>query len=46
MNRLRTGSLRRRVPLLVIGSVFITVGAAMGPETKDVDFGEPAGVQQ
>lgn len=29
------------VPLLVIGSAFITVGAAMGPETKDVDFGEP-----
>lgn len=26
------------LPLLVIGSVFITVGAAMGPETKDVEF--------
>ena len=26
------------LPLLVIGSAFITVGAAMGPETKDVDF--------
>jgi len=26
------------LPLLVIGAVFITVGAAMGPETKDVDF--------
>jgi MFS family permease len=34
------------VPLLVIGSAFITVGAAMGPETKDVDFGQPAGVQR
>jgi MFS family permease len=34
------------LPLLVIGSVLITVGAAMGPETKDVDFGAPAGVQQ
>lgn len=28
------------LPLLVIGAVFITVGAAMGPETKDVDFAE------
>jgi MFS family permease len=26
------------LPLLVIGSIFITVGGAMGPETKDVDF--------
>lgn len=26
------------LPLLVIGGLFITVGAAMGPETKDVDF--------
>lgn len=26
------------LPLLVIGSTLITVGAAMGPETKDVDF--------
>ncbi|MDK3256508.1 MFS transporter [Blastococcus capsensis] len=26
------------LPLLVIGCAFITVGAAMGPETKDVDF--------
>ncbi|MHA6794447.1 MFS transporter [Pseudonocardia bannensis] len=27
------------LPLLVIGSVLITIGAAMGPETRDVDFG-------
>jgi MFS family permease len=26
------------LPLLVIGGLLITVGAAMGPETKDVDF--------
>ena len=26
------------LPLLVIGGALITVGAAMGPETKDVDF--------
>lgn len=26
------------LPLLVIGCLFITVGAAIGPETKDVDF--------
>ncbi|NEK85607.1 MFS transporter [Blastococcus saxobsidens] len=26
------------LPLLVIGCAFITIGAAMGPETKDVDF--------
>ncbi|MGY1828671.1 MULTISPECIES: MFS transporter [unclassified Blastococcus] len=26
------------LPLLVIGCAFITFGAAMGPETKDVDF--------
>lgn len=26
------------LPLLVIGCIFISVGAAMGPETKDVDF--------
>lgn len=30
------------LPLLVIGSILITVGAAMGPETKDVDFAAPA----
>lgn len=30
------------LPLLVIGSMLITVGAAMGPETKDVDFAAPA----
>ena len=30
------------LPLLVIGSVLISVGAAMGPETKDVDFGAEA----
>ncbi|MPZ63243.1 MAG: MFS transporter [Propionibacteriales bacterium] len=28
------------LPLLVIGGALITVGAAMGPETKDVDFEE------
>lgn len=28
------------LPLLVIGGALITVGAAMGPETKDVDFVE------
>lgn len=28
------------LPLLVIGSVLISVGAAMGPETKDVDFAQ------
>ncbi|SDY61643.1 Major Facilitator Superfamily protein [Modestobacter sp. DSM 44400] len=26
------------LPLLVIGGILITIGAAMGPETKDVDF--------
>jgi len=26
------------LPLLVIGGLLITVGAAMGPETKDIDF--------
>lgn len=26
------------LPLLVIGAAFITIGAAMGPETKDVNF--------
>lgn len=26
------------LPLLVLGSALITIGAAMGPETKDVDF--------
>lgn len=26
------------LPLLVVGGLLITVGAAMGPETKDVDF--------
>jgi MFS family permease len=26
------------LPLLVFGSAFITLGAAMGPETKDADF--------
>lgn len=32
------------LPLLVLGGVLLAVGAAMGPETKDVDFhGEPAG---
>jgi MFS family permease len=31
------------LPLLVIGSALITVGAAMGPETKDVDFAHAAG---
>jgi len=30
------------LPLLVIGGLLITVGAVMGPETKDVDFGAPA----
>lgn len=34
------------LPLLVIGSVLITVGAALGPETKDVDFAAPAGSQR
>ncbi|WP_239028444.1 hypothetical protein [Pseudonocardia acidicola] len=36
------------LPLLVIGSVLITVGAAMGPETRDVDFGAavPAGAAE
>lgn len=28
------------LPLLVIGAALITVGAAMGPETKDVDFAQ------
>lgn len=28
------------LPLLVIGSVFILIGALWGPETKDVDMGE------
>jgi hypothetical protein len=26
------------LPLLVLGGVLITVGAALGPETRDVDF--------
>ena len=29
------------LPLLVIGSLLIVVGAFIGPETKDVDFGAP-----
>lgn len=29
------------LPLLVIGALLVTVGAAMGPETKDVDFADP-----
>lgn len=28
------------LPLLVVGGVLLAVGAAMGPETKDVDFAE------
>jgi hypothetical protein len=28
------------LPLLVIGALLIVVGAAWGPETKDVDFSE------
>jgi len=28
------------LPLLVIGAILIIVGAAWGPETKDVDFSE------
>ena len=29
------------LPLLVVGSLLIVVGAFIGPETKDVDFGAP-----
>lgn len=29
--------------LLVVGGVLISVGAAIGPETRDVDIGEPVG---
>ena len=28
--------------LVVVGAVLIFVGAALGPETKDVDFGSAA----
>jgi len=28
------------LPLLVIGAILIVVGAAWGPETKDVDFSQ------
>ncbi len=34
------------LPLLVIGSALIVVGAAMGPETKDVDFTQESDVQR
>jgi hypothetical protein len=34
------------LPLLVIGSILITVGGAMGPETKDVDFAAAPAVQR
>lgn len=30
------------LPLLLIGSALITLGGALGPETKDVDFAAPA----
>ena len=29
------------LPLLVIGALLVAAGAAMGPETKDVDFADP-----
>jgi hypothetical protein len=31
-----------QIPLLALGGLLIVVGAAMGPETKDVDISEPA----
>jgi hypothetical protein len=31
-----------QIPLLALGGLLILVGAAMGPETKDVDISEPA----
>src|SRR5215216_6336557 len=31
---------KRALPLLVIGAILIIVGAAWGPETRDVDFSE------
>jgi hypothetical protein len=30
-----------QVPLLALGGLLILIGAAMGPETKDVDIAEP-----
>ena len=30
-----------QIPLLALGGLFILIGAAMGPETKDVDIAEP-----
>jgi hypothetical protein len=30
------------LPLLVIGGLLITLGGALGPETRDVDMGEVA----
>jgi MFS family permease len=31
-----------QIPLLALGGLLIVIGAAMGPETKDVDISEPA----
>jgi MFS family permease len=31
-----------QIPLLALGGLLILIGAAMGPETKDVDIAEPA----
>jgi hypothetical protein len=31
-----------QIPLLALGGLLILLGAAMGPETKDVDIAEPA----
>jgi hypothetical protein len=30
-----------QIPLLALGGLLILIGAAMGPETKDVDIAEP-----
>jgi MFS family permease len=30
-----------QIPLLALGGLFILIGAALGPETKDVDIAEP-----
>jgi MFS family permease len=34
------------LPLLVIGSALVVIGAAMGPETKDVDFSKEDEIQK
>jgi MFS family permease len=35
-------SLYTAIPLIALGGILITAGAALGPETRDVDMGTPA----